>query len=97
MGGEQGFILVFETLRSRILPGRFQPSIQFVTIDVEMLSLFYNRNIVFLDLVIKGRQRHFKIVASLLYGHGNVRVLFGFVLLGKFLRKQVFHTCDSVA
>ena len=44
MGGEQGFILFLETLRSRILPGRFQPSIQFVTIDVEMLSLFYNRN-----------------------------------------------------
>lgn len=41
MGGEQGFILFLETLRSRILPGRFQPSIQFVTIDVEMLSLFY--------------------------------------------------------
>jgi len=38
----------------RTLPGRFQPSIQFVTIDVEMLSLFYNRNIVLLDLVIKG-------------------------------------------
>ena len=43
MGREQRIILFLETLRNNGLTGRLQPFIQLITIDVEVLALFYNR------------------------------------------------------
>ena len=99
MGGEQRLILVLETLRSRILPGRFQPSIQFVTIDVEMLSLFYNRNIVFLamqmpnDITISEKvQKKMEQPAYILRGSYTPSEVMGIISTADFILSMRLHT-----
>ena len=95
--GDQGLVLLLETLRGRGFAGRFQPLVQLVPIDVEVLALFDDGDVVLLDLVVEGRKGHPEVFARLLHRHRNVRVLLGCALPRDVLREQVLHACDPVA
>lgn len=95
--GDQGLVLLLETLRGRGCAGRFQPFVQLVPIDVEVLALFDDGDVVLLDLVVEGRKGHPEVFARLLHRHRDVRVLLGCALPRDVLREQVLHACDPVA
>ena len=52
--GDHGLVLLLEALRGRGFAGRFQPLVQLVPIDVEVLALFDDGDVVLLDLVVEG-------------------------------------------